>query len=633
MIKAISVCVFLGTSILRAQPLIGTTSLNAGWLWPKGMYTLVIHDGPGPRTEDIAAYLRANGTVADFFQTLCHYTGQPWADTRSAMCFQQHLAPLSLVNQLLSLHQCIGNHGQDHLDTPTLNQADTVYQIGNATGFLQPYWETQNCPALLAFPGFQTDPQHTAWLNQDPATAGRQQGPIWADFTGSGAIQTSSGPVSVGSDQDCFTQGFSQQQCLGVMLDAMAQANHGGIVNIHDYNPYAKSPLDPTSLKSAYAYDYLVGIFNGCQAANNGTPCIWVTPDAIPGVHRALSAGPFSLVSNSSDDFSNRIADVLVGDLDGDSFPDVVLPRGDGLYCALNAGNGTLYPLQRCLTFTDSGAPASQYWIADLDGDSVPYVVWLNATGLVGAKADGHGGLGLEVHIPSPGFSESKLSAGGLYTNSIRFGTLRAGSSLPDIVAMSPLGVVIATNNGHGFDPIHRVAHLTYDSEKDTTWNPQQAGKNMVLADLFGGGALDIVIAGNAGLFYASPERNGFTIFKPLTKRDGFDYWSSPQLYTSLNGAQIGGRTAITGWTPVGIAFANFTTADRHPAMDQFQMLCSDCFLSLPGWLDQWQQSNMTAAPFQGGFADFKRTGAPQAFAVWEKGLYASDVATLAGYR
>jgi hypothetical protein len=90
----------------------------------------------------------------------------------------------------------------------------------------------------------------------------------------------------VANDQDCFTQGFSQQQCLGVMLGSMAQANHGGIVNIHDFNPYAFNPLDPHDLKSGYAYDYLVGIMNGCQAANNGNPCAWLTPGAIPGVHR-----------------------------------------------------------------------------------------------------------------------------------------------------------------------------------------------------------------------------------------------------------------------------------------------------------------------------------------------------------
>jgi hypothetical protein len=178
-----------------AQPTLGPTSLNADWLWPKGVYALVIHDGPGPRTQDIATFLASKGTVADFFQVACHYAGQPWADTRSAICVRQHETPVSQASGLLALHQCLGNHGQDHLDTPTLNQADTIYQIGGPTAFFQEYWEQQNCPALLTFPGFQTDAQHIAWLNQDPNTAGRQQGPIWADFDGSGTMQTASGPV------------------------------------------------------------------------------------------------------------------------------------------------------------------------------------------------------------------------------------------------------------------------------------------------------------------------------------------------------------------------------------------------------------------------------------------------------
>jgi hypothetical protein len=111
------------------------------------------------------------------------------------------------------------------------------------------------------------------------------------------------------------------------------------------------NPLDPADLKSSYAYDYVVGSINGCQAANNGTPCVWLPPDAIPGIHRSHTVSQFSLVSNSSEDFSDRIADDLIGDIDGDSFPDVVAPRTDGLYCAINAGNGTFYPLQRCLAF------------------------------------------------------------------------------------------------------------------------------------------------------------------------------------------------------------------------------------------------------------------------------------------
>jgi hypothetical protein len=619
-------------SVLAAQPTLGPNSLNAGWLWPKGVYTLVIHDGPGPRTDDIATFLAANGKVADFFQVLCHYVGQPGADQRSAMCFQQHATPVSQLNRLLALHQCVGNHGQDHLDTPTLDQADTVYQVGGPTWFLQEYWEQQNCPALLTFPGFQTDAQHMAWLNQD-LTAGRQQGPIWADFDGSGTVQTDSGPMAVANDQDCFTQGFSQQQCLGLMLAAMAQANHGGIVNIHDFNPYAYDPLDPTQLKSGYAYDYLTGIISGCQAANNGNPCVWVTPDAIPGVHRRQAVSQFSLVSNSSDDFSDRIADILVGDISGDSLPDVMVPRHDGIYCAINAGNGTLYALQMCLTFSDSSMVAARYWLVDMDGDRLPYVVWLNSTGMMGVKADGKGGFGSAVRLLSGEFSESKLSSGSISRDSIRFGRLTPGAARPDAIAMSAAGVVMAANNGNGFDPPHLIPHLTNQGDASSAWSPEQAGGRMVLVDMFGAGSLDMVVPGNSGLLYSTRDKSGFSAFRALTTGDGFDYWSSSQLYTSLDATRIAGRVAIAGWTPVGIAFANFKTLDRRPAVDRFEVLCSDCFSSLPGWLNQWQQSNRTAAPFQSGFADFKGSGEPQAFAVWGTGLYAGDVSTLAGYR
>jgi hypothetical protein len=597
------------------------------------VYALVIHDGPGPRTEDIAAFLSSRGLVADFFQVPCHYAGQPSADLRSAICFQQHVTPVSQLNRLLALHQCVGNHGQDHLDTPTLNQADTVYQIGGPTAFFGEYWQRQNCPALLTFPGFATDSQHLAWLNQDQDTSGRQQGPIWADFTGSGAMQSAAGPVTVGSDQDCFAKGFSQQQCLGLMLGAMAKANHGGIVNIHDFNPYSFNPLDPADLKSGYAYDYVVGIIEGCRSANNGNPCVWLTPDAIPGVHRSQSVSRFSQASNSSDDYSDRIADLLVGDINGDSFPDVVVPRDDGLYCAFNAGNGNLYSWQRCLSFTDSSMVAGHYWLVDVEGDSLPYVVWLHSNGMMGVKSDGKGGFGEPRRLLAADFSQDKHHAGSIYRDSIRFGRIRAGSLLPDLVAMSASGVVVATNNGHGFDSPHIVPHLAYQGEANSSWRPEQAGRHMMLVDLPGTGPSDIVVPGKAGLLYASLGKNSPSTFAPLTTADGFDYWSSPQIYTSLHATRIAGRTAIAGWTPVGIAVANFKNVDRRPVVEQFRVLCSDCFSSLPGWLEQWQQSNMTAPPFQTGFADFKGSGTPQAFAVWGKGLYIGDVNTLAGYR
>jgi hypothetical protein len=570
--------------------------------------------------------------VADFFQVLCHYSGQPAADQRSAICVQQHANPLPQITRLLALHQCVGNHGQDHLSTNTLTQADTLYQIGGPTSFLQEYWEQQNCPALLTFPGFQTDPQHTAWLNQDAATAGRQQGPIGMDFDGYGSIQTPSGPVTVNSDQDCFAKGFGQQQCVGLMLSAMAQANHGGVINVHDFTPFAYNPLDPADLKSGYAYDYVAGIINGCQAANNGNPCVWLPPDAIPGVHRSHAISRFSLVSHSSDDFSDRVGDVLIGDINGDSFADAVVPRADGLYCAINAGNGTFYPLQRCLAFSAGGIAAERYWLVDVDGDNFPYVVWLNSSGMLGAKSDGKGGFRQETRLLSADLSEGKLRASSIYPESIRFGRVRSASALPDLVAMSASGVVVAINHDGVFNPPEHIRRLAYRGEAKSAWHPQMAGKHMLLVDLFGAGSLDIVFPGKSGLLYSIHGEKGFSDLELLTASDEFNYWSSPQLYASFDATRIAGRDVIAGWMPVGIAFANFKTFDRRAPVDRYQVLCSDCFASLPGWLEQWQESHMTTAPFQRGFADFKGTGAPQAFAVWGRGLYAGEVTTLAGY-
>jgi hypothetical protein len=333
-----------------------------------------------------------------------------------------------------------------------------------------------------------------------------------------------------------------------------------------------------------------------------------------------------------TDDFSNRIADVLVGDINGDALPDVLVPRADGLYCAMNAGNGTMYPLTPCLNFQDSSMVSSQYWLADLDVDNLPYLIWLNDTGMVAVQADGHGGFGATPHLLSANIFADNARSGAVYPNSVRFGPMHSGSSLPDVVAMTATGVVIARNNGHGFDAPRRVPHLSYQADGTMAWTPQQAGKSLVLADLLGSGSLDIVALGNSGLLYASPTKTSYTAFKPLNTKDGFQYWSNPQFYTALTPTPIAGRTALAGWTPVGIAYSNFAAVESRATVDQFQVLCSDCYTTLPGWLAQWQQSNMTLAPFQSGFADFKHNGSPQAFAVWGTGLFVADVSTLTGY-
>jgi hypothetical protein len=251
---------------------------------------------------------------------------------------------------------------------------------------------------------------------------------------------------------------------------------------------------------------------------------------------------------------------------------------------------------------------------------------------MVGVKADGKGGFHIETRLLLDAFSEGRPGARSIYPESIRFGCVRSPNALPDMVAMSASGVVIAANQGGVFDPPEHVRSLVHHGEAASAWDPKTAGESMLLVDLAGVGSLDIVLRGKTGLLFARRGEEGFSALEPLLAADQFNYWSSPQLYTSLEATNIAGRDAIAGWTSFGIVFSNFTAVDRRPAVDRYQVLCSDCFTSLPGWWGQWQASNMAGAPFQRGFADFKGTGQPQAFAVWGKGLYAGDVATMAGY-
>ena len=139
-----------------------------------------------------------------------------------------------------------------------------------------------------------------------------------------------------------------------------------------------------------------------------------------------------------------------------------------------------------------------------------------------------------------------------------------------------------------------------------------------------------------------------------LTASDGFNYWSNPQLYTSLGLLELrAGKSVIatlshprcvqvmemaaillpsptmqTRSTPQamrapGGKSSGFPIAshcrmaggnrpsqlqdfDRRAAVHRYQVLCGDCFASLPAWLEQWQR-RMSHCPISTELRGFQR--------------------------
>jgi len=613
----------------QPQEQLNSYNLSAGWLFPKGAYTFVFHDGPGPRTAEIIAKLKRWNIAASLFQNSCQYFGEI-ADPRSVNCKGAGTVSLDLLKELAAAHQFLGNHGANHLVLTAIPLADALNEIRRPIELFGPYVGADN-PFLFTPPGWMWNAGLANAANSDPEISGKLQGPVGDDYDGSGYING----VYVANDQDCMRQFGNVQVCKQPYFDAIAASNHGGIIVIHDLSPYSANPWDPTDPKSGYAYDLLVAILDGCAQAA-GQTCTFVRPDAIPGIRGSVSVTSLGQISDLSDDFSDKIADAVVGSLNNNGRADVLVARNDGMYCGLTAENGRQYRLYRCLAFSDPTMIAKKYWLADVDGDGFPYLVWLNSEqGMLGAKWDGDRYFGTAGLIS--GHFAAKFGWNPTDNNSIRFGVVRKGFTLPDVIAMTSRGVAIAFNDGHGtFGAPVVIPTLAYDPKIDQGWTPAQAAGGLLLADLNGDGLLGIVVPGSNTLLYApNLNGNGFAAFQPLTATDGFSYWNNPSggYWTAFSPTTIQGRPAIVGWAPNGFAYSGIATARRQfghapvqaVAIDKFGWICNDCFVSLPGWLVAWQQAGVSLTP-EVGFADFLGNGPPQPYVLWAGGIYTASM-------
>jgi hypothetical protein len=243
----------------------------------------------------------------------------------------------------------------------------------------------------------------------------------------------------------------------------------------------------------------------------------------------------------------------MLGDLNGDSVPDIVGFGDAGVYVALGNGDGTFDPVEGRFVLpdfgTDRGWTSARHirLLADLDHDGYADIVGFGNAGVYTALGDGHGGFGTVKYV----LNMFGADQGWTPTKNPRFVIDVNRDSFPDIVAFGDVGVLVALGDGHGGFTV--LPSTLTDFGTNQGWDP---GKHTrLLADLNGDGVPDIVGFGDAGVYTALARGDG--TFGPVQPsipdfgaNQGWQATKHVRLAADLNGD---GRADIIGFGDAGV--------------------------------------------------------------------------------
>ena len=259
----------------------------------------------------------------------------------------------------------------------------------------------------------------------------------------------------------------------------------------------------PLSYSSGdHAWEIAVGDVNG-----DGNPDLVVGTCSLNSVALCTVGTVGVLLGNGDGTFQtlatysaggSHVASVVIGDLNGDGCPDLVVANG-GVGVLLNNGNGTFRDV---VTYSSGGFDPESVAIADVDGDGGPDLLVANC----GANgACGSGMVGVLLGNGNGTFQPPMSYSSGAFTgSSIAVGDVNGDNHLDLAVAggSGPNGYVsVLIGNG---DATFR-SPVTYSSGSNNG-----PGDSIVIADLNGEGRPDLLV-GNWGSNLVSVLLNDFT--------------------------------------------------------------------------------------------------------------------------
>ncbi|KAF8905765.1 hypothetical protein CPB84DRAFT_1844767 [Gymnopilus junonius] len=206
----------------------------------------------------------------------------------------------------------------------------------------------------------------------------------------------------------------------------------------------------------------------------------------------------------------------FLADLTGNGLPDIVGFGNTAVSAIFNNGDGTFQPSKTLVQglYYDSGwrVEKNPRFVVDLTGDGKADLLGFADDGIYIALNNGDGTF-QSVKKVSSDFS---LSNGGwLVEKHPRFVVDLAGNGCGDIIGFGDAGVYVGINNGDGtFQPIkHAIAGFGCNLGWRVMENPR------FVADLTGNGRVDIIGFGNEKVFVSYNDGNGN--FKPMEELVG----------------------------------------------------------------------------------------------------------------
>jgi len=591
-------CVFLCLSALPAAAQLQTAQISGANL-AKGTLVLTFDDGPdeyqfegGNQTLQIAALLAdppapLDPIVGTFFLNACHFVGAPKPSGLSANCRSNYgNIPTSLIGELRGLGHTVANHGEDHVPGNYLQEADLIYEIANPLALLA---GPDQRPILFRPAGFEWD-RSIALVAQRSRQARTETGPFYADFIGSGYINGN----WIQGDWDCFRQSYSYQACGDLYLDEIRQADHGGIILIHDRSPYMLAGQQEFQM-----LQYMLS-----QLGNES----FVPLESLLGVRKAVG------LSRRSNEFgaADGYGDIVFGRLTGAFEATPCKSRADGIWCMEYAGNG-FRPSRRWFAFNSQFglAPGQPFWLADLEGAGRAGLVWEQSDGIMFAPSQ-HDAANGDSQFHAPRMVLEYADAYGWRPSSgyeIRFGRFDQ-SGRESLLVRDATGIRIFLSNGAGL----ALAFASAQFADAAGWGG--AAYPLRVGDIDGDGIDDICARGPNGVSCATVTAAGIgqaSLFTALNGpfSDAEGWAADPAVYNSFTLADIFGQGRKVPAGRIG-AKVVFATSAAHSFAGELQLVDSlptdPAGQAFPSDPTQWQ-----TAPVY--FADLDGDG--QAEAVW----------------